>query len=85
MKSDRVSIVLAFGIILAVLLSINAVWATPEQSADRQTVPTQTPKESTPVSRRRRKIRPRLCRRPHDYADSSASDAASEPHTYTQL
>jgi len=50
MKSDRVSIVLAFGIILAVLLSVNAVWATPEQSADRQTVPTKTPTESMPVS-----------------------------------
>jgi cytoskeletal protein RodZ len=48
MKSDRVSIVLAFGIILA-LLSVNAVWATPEQSPDRQTVPTRTPKVPTSV------------------------------------
>jgi hypothetical protein len=48
MKSDRVSIVLAFGIIL-VLLSVNAVWATPEQSADRQTIPTRTPNGPTPV------------------------------------
>jgi hypothetical protein len=49
MKSDRVLIILAFGIILARLLSVNAVWATPEQSGNRQTVPTFTPKGSTPV------------------------------------
>ena len=49
MKSDRILIVLAFGIILAALLSVNAVWATPEQSADRQTIPTKTPTESMPV------------------------------------
>jgi len=46
----RVVIILTLGIIVVALASIDAVWATPEQSPDRQTVPTKTPKESTPVS-----------------------------------
>lgn len=49
MKPHRVVLILTLGLILAALASINIVWATPEQSPDRQSVPTRTPKPPTPV------------------------------------
>jgi hypothetical protein len=49
MKSHRVVVILAFVMILTALVSNKVVWATPEQSPDRQTVPSRTPTVPTPV------------------------------------